>query len=129
MREAIAKALYEHRSAKAAADLEAVRKAYGPNVGTGVLPYQMVEADHLEEADVVIDAIVAAIGWPEIKAYQEELAKGQDVWLRGRMFARMAAAILPEPSARYSGARAVRSRPIRKPPNVCLESNRARYPR
>lgn len=79
MREAIAKALYEHRSAKAAADLEAVRKAYGPNVGTGVLPYQMVEADHLEEADVVIDAIVAAIGWPEIKAYQEELAKGQDV--------------------------------------------------
>lgn len=79
MRDVIARALYEHRSARAAANIEAARAAFGPNVGTGVLPYEMVEADHLAEADVVIDSIVTAIGWPEIKAYQEELAKGPDV--------------------------------------------------
>lgn len=79
MREVIARALYDLRVKREAENREEFRKAYGKNVGVGVTDWENARGDHLEQADVVIEAIHSNIGWPEIRAYQAELDKGQGV--------------------------------------------------
>ena len=100
MREVIARAIYDVQTER----------------GGNPLPWPDQRPLHLQEADAVIEAIHSNIGWPEIRAYQAELDKGQGIHEDGGgYFARAIGALFGRKSDAVENYQQAAERLLREP--------------
>lgn len=78
--EAAARALYDREKERAALCSDVFSLASGRPVEDRMEPWEECRDVYLGDARAALEAAVDRMGWPEIRAYQSELRKGQSIY-------------------------------------------------
>ena len=93
--EAAARALHRCEAVRSAISSEMISKANGKPLIDHMEAWEDVAEIFRADADAALEAACDAIGWPQIRAFQEELRKGQDIYEdAGGFFSRAIRALL-----------------------------------
>lgn len=78
--EATAKALYECEKRRSQVCAEVLSRAAGRPIEDKMEPWEEARETYMGDARVALEAAVAHMGWPEIRAFMAERGKGQSVF-------------------------------------------------